>query len=214
MSRLERERLLAEVSRLCRVSPGPAAVLHGDGIELTINEDAAIRVIRELLHGANDGIDYELDDLAETATARLDAAERGAPIVPQRTVGDAKDEYGRRTKIPAKVKRAVLERDGNRCKKCRNGDADLELHHIVEVVAGGRHELENIDTLCAPCHGEWTWSPPADVTYAEWLALPPARMFAAQVAQAMRDHRVASGMAGVTAAEWVQMIRAAIRERA
>jgi hypothetical protein len=87
--------------------------------------------------------------------------------------------------IPAEVRAAVLERDRHRCRKCGSGGA-LELNHVVEFWMGGRHTVENLHTLCSLCHGEWTWSPPPDVSYDEWLTVPPARWFARAYADAMR----------------------------
>jgi hypothetical protein len=75
-------------------------------------------------------------------------------------------------------RQAVLSRDGWCCKKCSfcspTGEA-LDVHHIVDVSMGGSDDLSNLDTLCAECHGEWTWCRPPGVSYETWLRLPPAR---------------------------------------
>lgn len=63
------------------------------------------------------------------------------------------------TKVPgklmsagwSKVRKAAIERDGNKCLKC--GDTDrLEVHHKIPLSAGGGDELSNLETLCKRCH--------------------------------------------------------------
>ncbi len=53
--------------------------------------------------------------------------------------------------IPSAVKDAVMERDEARCVSC-GSDRDVEFHHLIEVVDGGRHELANIELRCERCH--------------------------------------------------------------
>jgi ParB/RepB/Spo0J family partition protein len=58
--------------------------------------------------------------------------------------------------------RAAKDRDGHRCKKCGRGPAPtarLEVHHVVAAegkhsTASCIHHLENLETLCRPCHLE------------------------------------------------------------
>ena len=64
--------------------------------------------------------------------------------------------------IPDPVKRAVLRRDGYKCKNCgwshiewnRSDPRHLELHHIKHHVSGGKNTAENLVTLCTVCHDE------------------------------------------------------------
>ena len=55
--------------------------------------------------------------------------------------------------IPPRLRRNALERDGYRCstKGCHRTH-DLQVHHLHERQHGGRHELENLVTLCRLCH--------------------------------------------------------------
>lgn len=46
---------------------------------------------------------------------------------------------------------AALERDQYRCVDCGSEDR-LEVHHIVTWKPGDPHELDNLATLCVPCH--------------------------------------------------------------
>ena len=55
--------------------------------------------------------------------------------------------------ISEATRRAVLERDNWRCRKC--GEEALEaltLHHVKYRSHGGGHEAENLCTVCWPCH--------------------------------------------------------------
>lgn len=58
-----------------------------------------------------------------------------------------------RAVIPPRVRRAVLERDGHRCRGagCRSARF-LAVHHLTPRAAGGSNEPENLITLCAACH--------------------------------------------------------------
>lgn len=54
-------------------------------------------------------------------------------------------------KPPKHLKRKVRERDDHKCVRCGEND-DLEVHHIIPSANGGTHEIENLATLCKPCH--------------------------------------------------------------
>lgn len=53
--------------------------------------------------------------------------------------------------LPRAVRRAVMERDGYRCRSCGT-DHDLSIDHINPRSAGGGHQLENLQTLCRACN--------------------------------------------------------------
>lgn len=54
---------------------------------------------------------------------------------------------------PEEVKRAVKQRDGMRCLCCGFDEPRaLQVDHIIAVVNGGSHEMENLQTLCRPCN--------------------------------------------------------------
>ena len=55
----------------------------------------------------------------------------------------------------AKRRSRTLRRDGYRCVACGVVDktgAALEADHVVPLEIGGSHDLENMQTLCKPCH--------------------------------------------------------------
>ena len=66
----------------------------------------------------------------------------------------------------ARVRRAALDRDDWRCRRC-SSPLDLEVHHLKAVAAGGApYALDNVEVLCRDCHiGEhldperraWLW---------------------------------------------------------
>lgn len=58
-----------------------------------------------------------------------------------------------RAVIPPGVRRAVLERDGFRCRAAGCGRARfLAVHHLEPREAGGSNDPENLITLCGACH--------------------------------------------------------------
>lgn len=82
----------------------------------------------------------------------------GAQVKPPRRswCGDAcVREYVSRQ--PDQQRIAVLKRDGNVCQSCGQHDARAEVDHIVPVCEGGGScGLENLRTLCRPCHRKVT----------------------------------------------------------
>lgn len=58
-----------------------------------------------------------------------------------------------RAVIPPRVRRAVMERDGHRCRGagCRSARF-LSVHHLTPRAAGGSNDPENLITLCSACH--------------------------------------------------------------
>ena len=51
-------------------------------------------------------------------------------------------------------RRRALERDSYMCVTC--GEPANEVDHIVSRADGGTHALENLRTLCTPCHKQRT----------------------------------------------------------
>jgi 5-methylcytosine-specific restriction endonuclease McrA len=88
---------------------------------------------------------------AEAATSEASTAKR-----PSKTTSS-----GRRSRhIPNAIKRAVLERDGQRCtfvdergQRC-SATHRLEFHHRDPYALGGEHSVDNITLLCA-AHNAW-----------------------------------------------------------
>ena len=68
--------------------------------------------------------------------------------------------------IPASIRAAVLDRDGNRCAKCAGWRAEgMNLHHRQLRSQGGKNVLSNLISLCGSgttgCHG-WAHRKVAD----------------------------------------------------
>jgi 5-methylcytosine-specific restriction endonuclease McrA len=58
-----------------------------------------------------------------------------------------------RAAVPDRLRRAVLERDGFRCRSAGcGGTSFLAVHHLVPRERGGGNTLENLLTLCSGCH--------------------------------------------------------------
>lgn len=52
----------------------------------------------------------------------------------------------------AAVRRSVFVRDDYRCRYCGSRGVALECDHVVPVVDGGGHDLDNLVTACRPCN--------------------------------------------------------------
>src|SRR5215203_5035674 len=57
--------------------------------------------------------------------------------------------------FPTYVRRAILERDGNRCVWC-GSTTNLEADHIIPAAFGGSDNAANGRALCRPCHRKAT----------------------------------------------------------
>jgi 5-methylcytosine-specific restriction endonuclease McrA len=66
------------------------------------------------------------------------------------------------------LRRQVLARDGHTCQACLSYDPTgetLQADHIVSREAGGPDTLENLRTLCLPCHRARTRAERSSRTY-------------------------------------------------
>ena len=59
-----------------------------------------------------------------------------------------------RGKVSNKMRFAIYERDGNRCRKCGISGrlANLEIDHIKPIAKGGKSTYDNLQTLCRRCN--------------------------------------------------------------
>ncbi len=56
-----------------------------------------------------------------------------------------------RGKVTNKIRFAVYNRDGNRCRRC-GSTRDLEVDHIFPISKGGKSNFDNLQTLCHRCN--------------------------------------------------------------
>ena len=49
----------------------------------------------------------------------------------------------------------ALRRDDHRCRRCSSTAKPLTIHHIKPRCEGGTDWLDNLITLCSPCHFLW-----------------------------------------------------------
>lgn len=68
------------------------------------------------------------------------------------------------------LRQRVLCRDGFRCQRCGSSDRTLQAHHVVHRSKGGPDTLENLITLCTPCHAV---QHPSNREFAEALSNAP-----------------------------------------
>lgn len=69
-----------------------------------------------------------------------------------------------------RARRACFDRDGYRCTACGHAGR-LEAHHVKPLDVGGApYALDNLATLCRPCHIQ-RHKPPVPPEQAAWAAL-------------------------------------------
>lgn len=57
-----------------------------------------------------------------------------------------------RGKVTNKMRFAIYQRDGYRCRKCGRKTNDLEVDHIIPIAKGGKSTFDNLQTLCHRCN--------------------------------------------------------------
>jgi HNH endonuclease len=94
-----------------------------------------------------------IEDAVSEKLARLEARRFAKTAAPRRGIGDTSTAPKSRY-VPAPVRRAVYERDGERCgfvdeqgRRCSARD-DLEFHHRHPFGFGGEHDPENLSLVC------------------------------------------------------------------
>lgn len=146
--------LCAKLKRLRALLPSVAALDLASIIELAVTEkierlearrfggarrhasDAAVEVVNPTIHGAPAG------------AARRAGSAVASPLAP----GSAPPAISRY--IPVDVRRAVHERDGDRCtyrddagRRC-SARGRLEFHHLHPLAMGGEHSARNVRLVC------------------------------------------------------------------
>lgn len=61
-------------------------------------------------------------------------------------------QYQRSNRLDENLRKAVILRDGSRCRECGKENCRLEVHHITPKRTGGRDTISNLITLCPSCH--------------------------------------------------------------
>ena len=61
-------------------------------------------------------------------------------------------QYQRSNRLDENIRKAVILRDGAKCKECGKSNCKLEVHHIKPRRFSGSNTLGNLITLCEACH--------------------------------------------------------------
>ena len=61
-------------------------------------------------------------------------------------------QYQKSNRLDENIRKAVILRDGCKCKECGKTNCKLEVHHIKPKRLGGSNTLSNLITLCENCH--------------------------------------------------------------
>jgi hypothetical protein len=105
----------------------------------------AVTICRECKRGWHD----VGGECAELSPAAIECAQCDG-----RDIGSIDDDkiYRAKQKIPPAVRRKVFARDRHRCAVPGCRSTNLDVHHILELTNGGKHELSNLITLCEAHH--------------------------------------------------------------
>ncbi len=100
-----------------------------------------------------------IDEAVTEKLGRLESRRYGKTRAPRRDLKDTDTSPSSRY-IPAPVRRAVSERDGNQCtfvdghgRRCRER-SQLQFHHKDPFARGGDHSVVNIQMMC-PMHNQY-----------------------------------------------------------
>lgn len=61
-------------------------------------------------------------------------------------------QYQKSNRLDENIRKAVILRDGCKCKECGKSNIRLEVHHIKPRRLNGSNTLSNLITLCSKCH--------------------------------------------------------------
>ena len=78
----------------------------------------------------------------------------------------------------AKFRRRLLKENNIEhliCARCGEWRHSVHLHHIEELVSGGKNEAENLIPLCFVCHEEWDSWDDGKFDFGTFLLTPPIR---------------------------------------
>ena len=129
-------------------------------VQFTANEEYVGLMERAAALLSNRGDDNGIEQIQLRAlrllVERLEKRRFGAPEPSSKKVKKAPSPAASRSRhVPARVRRAVFERDGARCahvdtggQRCRETH-HLELHHLVPFARGGAHAAANLTLRCA-----------------------------------------------------------------
>lgn len=128
-------------------------------VDFNIHDEQAYR--RGFCEGFEDAVRYlDCDDKSLLAARRNAIHNWGAAKVwfgasSPGTIEPFDIEIGSRSKVPAKLRWKILERDQRKCVACGaspDQGAILQIDHIVSVYNGGSNDEDNLQTLCAVCN--------------------------------------------------------------
>lgn len=91
-----------------------------------------------------------LSKLASSQLSELTRQRLAGAVAPIRR---SDPEYSRIFRVGWRpIRQKAIARDGGVCKMCSGKPKRLTVHHIIPFSISLRHELENLITLCYPCH--------------------------------------------------------------
>ena len=131
-----------------------------DGNEVPFPHRESISAVRKIGQCSSGYHTYEFTDVAETIEKLSDAGHR--VTVTKKTIRQHGDDWD----VPSDIslygdrypedwgqrRKCVYQRDDYTCQRCGDTNVEVHAHHKTPISDGGSHELQNLETLCRPCH--------------------------------------------------------------
>ena len=142
-------------------APRPVAPLAPARYKVQFTASAELKDKIERLRGLMPEADLAaiIEEAVTEKLERLESRRYGKTKAPRKSVEETDTSPSSRY-IPAPVRRAVSERDGNRCtfvdaqrRRCKERQA-LQFHHDDPFARGGDHSPENVQMMC-PTHNRY-----------------------------------------------------------
>lgn len=134
-----------------------------DTMRLSMTEDGAYRRLLDEYYATEEPLPLDRDECYRAARATTPDEQAAVDKVLERYF-DCRDD-GRvpviaenwnkrmeRQTVPAAMRRAVFERDGDCCKYCGDIIGPFHLDHVWPVCEGGKTAVDNLVVACEPCN--------------------------------------------------------------
>jgi len=107
-------------------------------------KDSILRVVKKLTSMLPSTLRVALEDVA----IDIRALQEGNTL--------PKWKYQKSNRLDENVRKAVIIRDNNCCQNCGATNCRIEVHHIVPRRLKGNNTIDNLISLCEPCHEKVT----------------------------------------------------------
>lgn len=91
---------------------------------------------------------------SSTQTSTMRAIVCARTVKTRQTLHSPSSEKAMPERLSSELRFRALKRDEYQCQRCgcTGSESDLEVHHRTPLSEDGTNDLENLQTLCRPCH--------------------------------------------------------------